>query len=57
MTLITWLIGMTLLVAFLGILLWWIKALPLAVIVVVVLALQVWDFVGTLRSEEGRPGR
>jgi hypothetical protein len=57
MTLITWLIGMTLLLAFLGILLWWIKALPLAVIVVVVLALQIWDFVRTLRSEESRPGR
>jgi hypothetical protein len=57
MTLITWLIGMTLLMSFLGILLWWIKALPLAVIVVVVLALQIWDFVRTLRAEEGRPGR
>jgi hypothetical protein len=57
MTLITWLIGMTLLVSFLGILLWWIKALPLALIVVVVLGLQIWDFVRTLRAEEGRPGR
>ena len=57
MTLITGIIGLAMLVAFLGILLWWIKAPSLIVIVVAVLVLQVWDFVQTLRSSDGRPGR
>jgi len=56
MTLLTWIIGMTLLVAFLGILLWWIKAPALILIVVAVLALQIWDFVRTMRSNESRTG-
>ena len=54
MTLLTWIVGMTMLVSFLGILLWWIKALPLTIIVVAVLVLQVWDFVQTLRSGDNR---
>ena len=49
MTLITGLIGMAMLVAFLGIMLWWIKALPLIIIVVTVLALVIYDFVMTVR--------
>jgi hypothetical protein len=57
MTLITGIIGLAMLVAFLAILLWWIKALPLTVIVVAVLVLQVWDFVQTLRSDDNRSGR
>jgi hypothetical protein len=54
MTLITWLVGMSLLVAFLGILLWWIKAPSLTLIVVAVLVLQIWDFVRTLQSGDTR---
>ena len=57
MTLITGIIGLAMLVAFLGILLWWIKALPLTVIVVAVLVLQIWDFVQALRSDDNRSGR
>jgi hypothetical protein len=57
MTLLTWIIGMTMLVVFLGILLWWIKALALTVIVVSVLVLQIWDYVRTLRAGESRTER
>ena len=57
MTLITWIIGMAILVTFLGILLWWIKAPSLTLVVIAVLVLQVWDFVRTLRAGEGRSGR
>jgi hypothetical protein len=57
MTLLTWIVGMTLLVSFLGILLWWIKAPSLTLIVVAVLILQTWDFVQTMRSSKGGPGR
>jgi len=49
-TLITGIIGIAMLSAFLGTLLWWIKALPLTVIVLVVMALLLYDFVTTLRS-------
>ena len=42
MTLITGLIGITMLVAFLGIMLWWLKELPLTIIVLVSLALLVY---------------
>ena len=52
MTLITGLIGITMLVAFLGIMLWWLKELPLTIIVLVSLALLVYDFVRTLRFGE-----
>jgi hypothetical protein len=57
MTLITGLIGMAMLVTFLSILLWWIKAPSLTLIVVAVLVLQVWDFVRTLRADSNRAGR
>ena len=57
MTLITGLIGITMLVAFLGIMLWWLKELPLTIIVLVSLALLVYDFVRTLRHGESGPGR
>jgi hypothetical protein len=57
MTLLTWLVGMTLLVSFLGILLWWIRAPSLTLIVVAVLVLQIWDFVQTMRSSKGGAGR
>jgi hypothetical protein len=53
MTLITGLVGITLLVVFLGIMAWWIKALPFTLIVVAVVLLLLYDFVRTLRYGEG----
>jgi hypothetical protein len=55
--LIAGVIGISMLAVFLGIMLWWVKALPLIIIVVVVLALLVYDFVQTLRFGESGPGR
>ena len=57
MTLVTGIIGIALLVVFLGILVWWIKALPLTIIIVVVVLLLVYDFVQTLRHGENGAGR
>ena len=57
MTLVTGIVGMALLVVFLGILIWWIKALPLTIIVVVVLLLLLYDFVRTLRYGDRGDGR
>jgi hypothetical protein len=51
MILITGTIGVAMLLAFLGIMLWWIKALPLIVIVLSVLAVMLYDFVQEMRSE------
>jgi hypothetical protein len=48
--LITGLIGLALMIAFLGILLVWIKAIPLIIIVVSVVILAVIDFVRSLRT-------
>ena len=47
-TLVTGVIGIAMLMAFLGIMLWWVKALPLIIIVVLVLSLLFYDFVRTL---------
>ena len=47
---ITGLIGVAGVLVFLGILLWWIKALPLIIICGAVMALLVWDFVNSLRA-------
>jgi hypothetical protein len=47
---ITGLIGIALLATFLGIMVWWVKALPLIVIVVGVFALVLFDFVQELRA-------
>jgi hypothetical protein len=55
--LIAGVIGISMLAAFLGIMLWWIKALPLIIIVAVVLAMLLHDFVQTLRFGESGPGR
>jgi hypothetical protein len=49
--LITGVIGIAGVLVFLGILLWWIKALPLIIICVIVMAMLIWDFYGTLRSD------
>ena len=51
MNLITGIIGIAMLLAFLGVLLWWIKAVPLITIVVGVVALLVYDFVQMLRQK------
>ena len=52
-SLITGLIGVAGMCIFLGILLWWIKAVPLIVIVLLVMALVVVDFVQSLSSGDG----
>ena len=57
LTMVTGLIGIAMLVAFLGILVWWIRALPLAIIVGAVVLLMFYDFVRTLRSGENGAGR
>ena len=50
---ITGIIGIAGVCAFLGILLWWIKALPLIIIVGLVVALLLTDFVQSLRTGNG----
>ncbi|MDO8534817.1 MAG: hypothetical protein Q7S17_08775 [Xanthobacteraceae bacterium] len=50
-------IGIAMVTTFLGIMLWWVKALPLIIIVVFVLCLLIYDFVQTLRFGESGPGR
>ena len=52
MTFITGIIGIGLLAAFLGIMLWWAPAVPLIIIVVGVFILLIYDFVQTLRYGE-----
>jgi hypothetical protein len=52
MNLITGVIGIALLATFLGILLWWIKAVPLVVIMALVFLLLIYDFLRTLRYGE-----
>jgi len=48
-TLITGIVGIAMLATFLGIMLWWVKALPLIIIVVLVLLLLLHDFMQTVR--------
>ena len=48
MNLVTGIIGIAVLLAFLGILVWWIKALPLTIIAAIVVLLLLYDFVLTL---------
>jgi hypothetical protein len=50
--LITGIIGIVLVAAFLGFMVAWVKALPLIIIVVGVLALLIYDFVQTMRAGE-----
>lgn len=57
MTLVTGIVGIAMLVVFLGFLVWWIKALPLTIIVGVVVLLLVYDFVRTLRYGDSDGGR
>ena len=57
MTLVTGIVGIAMVLGFLGTLVWWIKALPFTIIVVVVALLLVYDFVRTLRYGESGAGR
>jgi len=55
MALATGLVGIAMLILFLGILAWWIKALPFVIIVTVVVLLVLYDFVRTLRYGDSGP--
>lgn len=57
MALVTGIVGIAMLVVFLGILLWWIKAAPLIIITISVVLLMLYDFVQTLRSGDSGAGR
>jgi hypothetical protein len=57
MTFVTGIVGIAMLVAFLGFLVWWIKDLPFTIIVVVVVLLLLYDFVRTLRYGDSGGGR
>ena len=57
MTLVTGIVGIAMLLGFLGILAWWIKALPFTIIVVVVVLMLLYDFVRTLRYGNSGAGR
>ena len=56
-TLVSGVIGIGLMAAFLGFMVVWVKAPPLIIIVLVVMALLIYDFVQTLRFGENGPGR
>ena len=52
MTLVSGIIGIGLVLTFLGFMLWWVPAPPLIVIVAIVMALLIHDFVRTLMYGE-----
>ena len=55
MTFIAGVIGIAMVMAFLGVMVVWVPAPPLIIIVVFVMALLVWDFIQTLRyGEKGK---
>jgi hypothetical protein len=56
MTLVTGIVGVAMMVVFLGFLVWWIKALPFTIIVIAVVLMLLWDFVQTLRSGNNGAG-
>ncbi|WP_341702678.1 hypothetical protein [Ferrovibrio sp.] len=55
--LITGLVGIILLCGFLGILMVWIKAPPLVIIMLVVIAMMVFDFIRSMRDTSNTPPR
>jgi hypothetical protein len=57
MTWVGGIIGIALLGAFLGIMLWWVKALPIIIIVVVVMALVLYDWAMSARFGDDWSGR
>jgi hypothetical protein len=49
-------LGIAMVVTFLGIMVWWVKAVPLILIVIGVMALLIYDWVMTVRyGVSGRP--
>ena len=56
-TLFCGIIGMAMVLIFLGIMVWWVPAPPLIIIVVGVMALMIYDFYKTARYGESGPGR
>jgi hypothetical protein len=52
LTLVCGIVGIALFAAFLGFMLWWVKALPLIIIVALCTVLLLYDFVQTLRFGE-----
>lgn len=50
---ITGIIGIAGMLVFLGILLWWIKAIPLIIICAIVMALLIYDFWQSVRPTNG----
>jgi hypothetical protein len=57
MMLVTGLVGIAMVMTFLGFLVWWIRELPFTIIVVAVVLLLIYDFVRTLRYGESGAGR
>ena len=57
MILVTGIVGIAMVLGFLGTLVWWIKALPFTIIVVGVVLLLLYDFVRTLRYGDNGAGR
>ena len=53
---ITGLIGVIGVCTFLGILLWWIKAVPLIIICVLAMAMLIYDFYQSVRAEDNGAG-
>jgi uncharacterized membrane protein len=51
--LITGLVGIAMVVMFLGFLAWWIKELPFTIIVIAVVIMLLYDFVRSLRGGNG----
>jgi hypothetical protein len=57
MMLVTGLVGIAMVMTFLGFLVWWIRELPFTIIVGAVVLLLIYDFVRTLRYGESGAGR
>lgn len=58
MTFVTGLVGVVMVMMFLGFLVWWIRELPFTLIVLAVVALMLYDVVQTLRHGDSTgPGR
>ena len=49
-------VGVALVSAFLGTMVWWLKSLPLTIIVLGVVGLMIFDVVKSLREINGAPG-
>jgi hypothetical protein len=58
MTFVTGLVGVVMVMMFLGFLVWWIRELPFTLIVLAVVGLMLYDVVQTLRhGDSSGPGR